>query len=98
MSSLYPSQIIVSAHLTEKASLIGQNANTYVFKVTQRATKLEVKKAVEKKFKVNVTKVNMLNVKGKMKRGGKGKLTKKSDWKKAYISLKAEDRIEISQD
>jgi large subunit ribosomal protein L23 len=98
MSSLFPSQVIVSAHLTEKASLVGQNSNTYVFKVTQRATKLDVKKAIEKKFNVNVTNVNMLKVKGKVKRGGKGKLTKKSDWKKAYISLKAEDRIEISQD
>jgi|TARA_B110000858_G_scaffold169017_1_gene197834 large subunit ribosomal protein L23 len=98
MSSLFPSQVIVSALLTEKASLVGQSANTYVFKVTQRATKLDVKKAIEKKFNVSVTNVNLLNVKGKLKRGGKGKLTKKSDWKKAYISLKAEDRIEISQD
>ena len=98
MSSLYPNQVIVSAHLTEKASLAGQFANTYVFKVAGKATKLEVKKAIENKFNVTVTKVNLLNVKGKMKRGGKGKLTKRSDWKKAYISLKKEDRIEISQD
>ena len=98
MSSLYPNQVIVSAHLTEKASLVGQFANTYVFKVAGKATKLEIKKAIEKKFNVTVTKVNLLNVKGKMKRGGKGKLKKRSDWKKAYISLKNEDRIEISQD
>ena len=98
MSSLYPNQVIVSTHLTEKASLVGQFANTYVFKVAGKATKLEIKKAIEKKFNVTVTKVNLLNVKGKMKRGGKGKLTKRSDWKKAYISLKNEDRIEISQD
>ena len=98
MSSLYPNQVIVSAHLTEKASLVGQFANTYVFKVAGKATKLEIKKAIENKFKVTVTKVNLLNVKGKMKRGGKGKLTKRTDWKKAYISLKNEDRIEISQD
>ena len=83
MSTLFPNQVIVSAHLTEKASLVGQFANTYVFKVAGNVT---------------VTKVNLLNVKGKMKRGGKGKLTKKSNWKKAYISLKNEDRIEISQD
>ena len=94
----FPNQVIVSAHLTEKASLVGQFANTYVFKVASKATKLEIKKAVENKFNVTVTKVNLLNVKGKMKRGGKGKLTKKSNWKKAYISLKNEDRIEISQD
>ena len=98
MSSLYPNQVIVSSHLTEKASLVGQFANTYVFKVAGKATKLEIKKAIENKFNVTVTKVNLLNVKGKMKRGSKGKLTKRSDWKKAYISLKNEDRIEISQD
>ena len=98
MSSLYPNQVIVSSHLTEKASLVGQFANTYVFKVAGKATKLEIKKAIENKFNVTVTKVNLLNVKGKMKRGGKGKLTKRTDWKKAYISLKNEDRIEISQD
>ena len=40
MSSLYPNQVIVSAHLTEKASLVGQFANTYVFKVAGKATKL----------------------------------------------------------
>ena len=47
MSSLYPNQVIVSAHLTEKASLVGQFANTYVFKVAGKATKLEIKKAIE---------------------------------------------------
>ena len=98
MSTLFPNQVIVSAHLTEKASLVGQFANTYVFKVAGKATKLEIKKAVENKFNVTVTKVNLLNVKGKMKRCGKVKLTKKSNWKKAYFSLKNEDRIEISQD
>ena len=98
MSSLFPNQVIVSAHLTEKASLVGQYANTYVFKVASEASKLEIKKAIENKFNVTVTKVNLLNVKGKIKRGGKGKLTKKSNRKKAYISLTNEDRIEISQD
>ena len=56
MSSLYPNQVIVSAHLTEKASLVGQFANTYVFKVAGKATKLEIKKAIENKF--NVTAVS----------------------------------------
>ena len=55
MSSLFPNQVIVSAHLTEKASLVGQFANTYVFKVAGKATKLEIKKAIENKFNVTVT-------------------------------------------
>ena len=59
-----------------------------------------MKKAIEAKFDVNVTKVNILNVKGKTKRmmNLRGKIRKKSDWKKAYVSLKPEQRIEIIQE
>ena len=100
MSTIIPNKIIESALISEKASLVGQNANTYVFKVNTSATKNQVKKAIEQKFDVNVIKVNILNVKGKTKRmmNRKGKIRKKSDWKKAYVSLKSEDRIEIAQE
>jgi len=100
MSTIIPNKIIESALIAEKASLVGQNANTYVFKVNTSATKNQVKKAIEQKFDVNVIKVNILNVKGKTKRmmNLKGKIRKKSDWKKAYVSLKSEDRIEIAQE
>ena len=100
MSTIMPNKIIESALISEKASLVGQNANTYVFKVNTSATKNQVKKAIEQKFDVNVIKVNILNVKGKTKRmmNLKGKIRKKSDWKKAYVSLKSEDRIEIAQE
>ncbi|MFL2733469.1 MAG: 50S ribosomal protein L23 [Gammaproteobacteria bacterium] len=100
MSTIIPNKIIESALISEKASLVGQNANTYVFKVNTSATKNQVKKAIEQKFDVNVIKVNILNVKGKTKRmmNLKGKIRKKSDWKKAYVSLKSEDRIEIAQE
>ena len=100
MSTIIPNKIIESALISEKASLVGQNANTYVFKVNTSATKNQVKKAIEQKFDVNVLKVNILNVKGKTKRmmNLKGKIRKKSDWKKAYVSLKSEDRIEIAQE
>jgi large subunit ribosomal protein L23 len=67
MSNLYPNQVIFSGHMTEKASLVGQFANAYVFKVSPKASKIEVKKAVEEEFKVTVNKVNILNVKGKLK-------------------------------
>ena len=100
MSTIIPNKIIESSLISEKASLVGQNANTYVFKVNTSATKNQVKKAIEQKFDVNVIKVNILNVKGKTKRmmNLKGKIRKKSDWKKAYVSLKSEDRIEIAQE
>ena len=100
MSNIIPNKIIESALVSEKSSLAGQNANTYVFKVNTSATKNQVKKAIEAKFDVNVTKVNILNVKGKTKRmmNLRGKIRKKSDWKKAYVSLKQEQRIEIIQE
>ena len=100
MSNIIPNKIIESALVSEKSSLVGQNANTYVFKVNTSATKNQVKKAIEAKFDVNVTKVNILNVKGKTKRmmNLRGKIRKKSDWKKAYVSLKPEQRREIIQE
>ena len=100
MSNVIPNKIIESALVSEKSSLVGQNANTYVFKVNTSATKNQVKKAIEAKFDVNVTKVNILNVKGKTKRmmNLRGKIRKKSDWKKAYVSLKPEQQIEIIQE
>ena len=59
MSTIIPNKIIESALISEKASLVGQNANTYVFKVNTSATKNKVKKAIEQKFNVNVIKVNI---------------------------------------
>ena len=90
-------KVIKAPYLTEKVSALMGDSNQYAFKVDINATKLQVKKAVEGYFSVNVENVNIIKVKGKTKRS-KFRVRKKSDWKKAYISLKAEDRIEISQD
>jgi large subunit ribosomal protein L23 len=86
--------------MTEKASLVGQFANAYVFKVNPKASKIDVKNAVENEYKVTVNKVNIINVKGKIKRSmtARGKISKKPNWKKAYVALKEGDRIEITQD
>ena len=86
--------------MTEKASLVGQFANAYVFKVNPKASKLEVKKAIQNEYKVKVNKVNIVNVKGKIKRSitQRGKISKKPNWKKAYVALQEGDRIEITQD
>ena len=99
MSSLLPNQVIYSGHMTEKA-LVGQFANAYVFKVNPKASKLEVKKAIQDEYKVKVNKVNIVNVKGKIKRSitQRGKISKKPNWKKAYVALQEGDRIEITQD
>ena len=80
--------------------MVGQFANAYVFKVNPKASKLEVKKAIQDEYKVKVNKVNIVNVKGKIKRSitQRGKISKKPNWKKAYVALQEGDRIEITQD
>jgi large subunit ribosomal protein L23 len=75
--------------------LAAENSNRFVFKVQKVATKLEVKKAVELMFDVEVETVQVLNVKGKVKRFGRT-LGKRSDWKKAYVKLKEGQDIDFA--
>jgi large subunit ribosomal protein L23 len=88
-------QILVSPHVSEKGSLLADEQNQHVFKVIPTATKSEVKEAVENMFKVKVDKVRILNVKGKTKRFG-GRLGKRSDTRKAYVTLMADNDIDLS--
>ena len=62
------------------------NTNQYAFKVDANATKLQIKKAVEGYFSVNVQNVNVVNVKGKNKRS-RYRVKKRPDWTKAYVQL-----------
>ena len=78
-------QVLLAPHVTEKASL-ASSGNQVVFKVLKDATKLEVKKAVERLFEVKVKSVTTSVVKGKTKRFGRT-LGVRSDWKKAYVTL-----------
>lgn len=80
--------------ITEKATMVSEH-NQVVFKVPLEASKPGIKQAVETLFKVTVTAVNTLRVKGKTKRfrGIKGR---RSDWKKAVITLKEGDSIDVT--
>ena len=71
-----------------------QNFNTVVFKVAKDATKVEIKDAVEKLLEVDVEGVRTVNVKGKQKRTG-ARMGRRSDWKKAYITLKEGSELEL---
>jgi large subunit ribosomal protein L23 len=66
--------------------VLADGKSQFVFKVATDATKLEIKRAVESLFSVNVAAVNTVNVLGKSKRTARG-LGKRNDWKKAYIAL-----------
>ena len=87
-------QVILGPHISEKASLLGDDENKYVFKVSVDATKKEVRDAVEDLFQVNVKEVSILNVKGKTKRTAKG-YSRKKNWKKAYVSVEQGQEIDF---
>lgn len=87
-------QVIVAPHVSEKSTAATENRNTIVFKVARDANKAEIKAAVEKLFEVEVTGVRTLNVKGKVKRTGM-RIGRRSDWKKAYVTLKEGTEIDF---
>lgn len=88
--------VILGPHVSEKTTMIGEQANQYAFKVATTATKAEIKQAVETIFKVVVSDLQVLNVKGKTKRTAKGKIRRRSNWKKAYVRLEAGHEIDFA--
>ena len=86
--------VVLAPHITEKSTLASEH-NAVVFKVANDATKPQIKEAVEAIFGVSVTGVNTINVKGKTKRW-KGKAYKRNDLKKAVVTLKDGDSIDVT--
>lgn len=86
--------VVLAPHITEKATLASEH-NAVVFKVANDATKPQIKEAIEAIFGVSVTGVNTINVKGKTKRW-KGKAYKRNDLKKAVVTLKDGDSIDVT--
>ena len=88
-------QVILAPVVSEKSTLVADKYQQVVFKVAGDATKPEVKAAVELLFNVKVDGVQMLNVKGKAKRFGRF-TGRRSDWKKAYVSLVEGQEIDLT--
>ena len=86
--------VILAPHITEKATLLSEH-NAVVFKVGGDATKPQIKEAVEALFGVKVTNVNTLVQKGKTKRW-KGRPYKRTDMKKAVVTLAEGDSIDVT--
>jgi large subunit ribosomal protein L23 len=86
--------IILRPIITEKSTLVKDTGNQYVFEVARSANKIEIRKAVEKLFKVKVMDVHVSNMEGKKKRLGRY-AGKRSDWKKAIVKLSPKDKITI---
>lgn len=87
-------QIIEKPLISEKSSMVADQNRQVVFQVRKDANKAEVKQAVEALFNVTVESVQMLNVKGKVKRFGRAE-GRRSDWKKAYVSLQEGSDIDF---
>ncbi|HEY90961.1 MAG TPA: 50S ribosomal protein L23 [Dehalococcoidia bacterium] len=79
--------------VTEKNAIL-QMEDKYVFEVARKATKPQIKQAVEKSFKVGVISVNVMTVPGKERRIGRRKVQTPS-WKKAIVTLQTGDKIEF---
>ncbi len=86
--------VIKSPIITEKGTLVNEIGNQVLCRVDPRANKVENRQSVERLFKVKVEKVRTSRVLGKMRRVGKT-AGRRSDWKKAYVTLAEGSRIEF---
>ena len=80
--------------LTEKGTVMRELHNQILFEVDRRSNKVEIRQAVEKIFGVKVLDVRTINYQGKPRRAGR-LMTKRSDWKKAYVTLAPGQKLEI---
>jgi large subunit ribosomal protein L23 len=88
--------IVETIRLTEKATLLSEKLNKYVFRVSLHANKLQIKNAVEKLFGKTVVSVNTAHYNGKLKRQRQGGFGRKPNWKKAVVTLKEGDKIDLA--
>lgn len=88
-------QVIDTIRMSEKATLLQENENTYTFEVARWANKIEIKKAVEKHFKVKVEDVRTLNYDGKARRKRRADSGRTASWKKAVVRLKEGENLDL---
>jgi len=94
MKKIHYLDTIISPTITEKATSLSE-FNKMVFKVHQGANKNSIKKSIEKIFKVNVIKINTINLKGRTKMV-KGKKSSRPGYKKAIVTLKKGQSIDLA--
>ena len=89
-----PRSIVRKALITEKGTALRELRNQYHFEVARDANKIEIRHAIETIFSVKVDQVRTMQMRGKVKRQGRYQ-GKRSDWKKAIITLQPEQKIEL---
>jgi large subunit ribosomal protein L23 len=91
-----PYSIVKYPLLTERSTFLREEQQKYMFRVDKRANKIEIKQAVETIFPdVKVVSVNTITVHGKPKKTRYNKMKKTPEWKKAIVTLRPDDTIEI---
>ena len=88
-------KILKLVRLTEKSNKLSSTLGQYTFTVFGDANKHQIAEAVEQTFKVSVRRVNVQNYRGKNKKSRQGRPSVGSDYKKAIVTLKAGDKIEL---
>ncbi len=88
-------KVLKLVRLSEKSNKLSSELGQYTFQVELHANKHQIAKAVEDTFKVTVRRVNVQNYRGKNKRSRQGRPSVGSDYKKAIVTLKAGDKIEL---
>lgn len=91
-----PHKLIQTIVLTEKATLLGDQLNKYVFRVSPRANKIQIKHAIEKLFGKKVKSVNTANYAGKKRRERRADSGRTAHWKKAIVTLKDGEKLEFA--
>lgn len=91
-----PHEIIETIALTEKATLLSEKHNQYVFRVVPRANKVQIKTAIEKLFGKKVVRVNTANYAGKKRRERRADYGRTPHWKKAIVTLAKGETIELA--
>lgn len=89
-------EVIKTVRLTEKGTRQGEKYNQYTVVADRRANKAEIRQAVQELFKVKVTRVNTLNVRGKFRRQRTTQAGQAPSWKKAIVTLKDGDKIVLT--
>lgn len=89
-------QVIDTIQLSEKAMILTEENNEYVFKVHPDATKVEIRNAVKELFKVKVASVRTCNYQGKKKRERRADFGRTKKWKKAFVRLEEGEEIPLA--
>jgi len=89
-------QLIQKIHISEKATLIAEKLNHYVFRVSPGVNKIEIKNAIQTLFKKNVIGVRTMQYAGKKKRERRADFGRRAHWKKAIVSLAPGEKIDLA--